>query len=464
MEIIIPSIITFLLPYLTKASDVIFEEETRNTWDKIKGFIKGEDKADEVVAKIEEGSDDKETLGAFKAIFEIKAQENEQFRQVLIELSSTYKDVIAEALQKSTYRFDSVSGDFVSGHKFYTRTVTINNHYYNTPDEEYQLSRTTADLSGLDSNPELKRSLESKLFNIKILINEKRYNDAIKLCKEVRDTHSVLPELWEYSAIGTYLVSADKSEIIDSSARTIITFLNAAKELRKSDNHPAHTAIANEISSRYFKTITNRLNKSLANNKNTYKEQLTIFKLINEFKTCYLIFPDTLYIKTFAEYLSGNKDFTWLYMEEQGTPPKKYFQLTANILLSDYSPTNQSIHRILEKLGTSFPECAKMLATVPIKFFSSRHATLFTESEYTNFIKKKKYDLDLEFSQLQTNIQLQRQSVEHLTDKYNHEKSQWFNGSATDAAYARLTAAKKGLANLISQSDNNRKLIEFYAS
>lgn len=381
----ISGIISVLVPFLTKAGEKFSEEAGKAIWDKLKSYFSDAEEK-EVITHIENGNDDSSTLNTLKVILENKIQQDDKLKDILKELTDKYAEIIEKALEQTPYRFDTQSGDVINGNKVYVETIIINN-YAKHSDRDFDIASTLSDLSKLGIKDT--KAIEGKLFTIRFHLADKNFSKALSLCDEIIDLYAIIPEVWEYKAICTYLISTDKYDIIKTSARTIILCLNQAQEAARiegtTSGRKSFEEISMEISERYFSNLINRINKSLSNSQGK-AQKAALHKLILELDTCYKIYPDTRYLKEYLKYLSGNMGFTWLFLDSAEVHEKSYIYHDG-LEVSDLSPTNLRVQTLIEAASKKINDPSYTMPEV--KFYSARYDKIIGLEEFRAKTKSK---------------------------------------------------------------------------
>ena len=140
MEHLIPNILTFILPYITKFGETFYtetiKEAAKDSWKKIKSFFQ-DSKSEKIISKVENGEDDKDTISDLKNLFEEKMLADNTFKEILLRLTNEYNTEIFEVLKRPAYKFDN-NGNVIIGNPVYK---TINNttikNYITKEDKEF---------------------------------------------------------------------------------------------------------------------------------------------------------------------------------------------------------------------------------------------------------------------------------------------------------------------------------------
>ena len=461
MESIIPNILSFILPYLTKIGETFYsetiKEAAKDSWKKLKSYFKNEE-SEKIVTQIENGTDDEETLSEFKKLFEEKFLNDNSFKEIILKITTDYNNEIIEVLKRPTYKFDNL-GNVVIGNPVYTTnnstTVTnVTNIIVRDEEEFYSLiNKNIVHLEGISN--QLKENVESKLLNVKYLINVKDYIKANEVCDEIRNLYAQVPEVWEYKAICEYFIDTQKNETIKNSARNVTACLNMAKERRNFILNNTHIEISQEIANRYFKVLINRISKIIQTSLKTYKEQIKLFKLIAELKTCFEIHNDNRFLYVYIDLLSGLKGFTWLSFA--GTNPQsKYFSLTNDVKINDNSPTSEIIQVLLSKAKGKILKNNDTKFKLPeVIFFHETFNQSFTYNELLDFKSKRKDEINSKIEILFSE-KISLEKSKNLIDKELSYKDTFINQIFNSSTITNLKNSSYSL--YLKISDVNSKI------
>jgi|GEM_PF-4852073 len=468
MEHLIPNILTFILPYITKFGETFYtetiKEAAKDSWKKIKSFFQ-DSKSEKIISKVENGEDDKDTISDLKNLFEEKMLADNTFKEILLRLTNEYNTEIFEVLKRPAYKFDN-NGNVIIGNPVYK---TINNttikNYITKEDKEFY-SLFNKNIISLNSiNNQIKENVESKLLNVKYLINIKNYSEANRVCDDIREIYSQVPEVWEYKAICEYFIDTQKDETINNSARKVLACLNIAKELRKNENGYSYNEICQEISNRYFKTIVNRISKIISNNLKTYKDQIRLFKLITELKTCFEIYNDNKYLKLYVDLFAGLKGFTWLSFNNKDAS-SKYYNLNENIKLIDNSPTSETIQNLLSKAKEKINGNRELDYNLPeIVFFYEKFGQSFNYNELLNYLKLKRNEVSNKIEMLKSdklNFERSKTELENRKRNYNGFFTKLFNKKGIAELEDTISSLSLKINETQSSIDKEKDNLKFY--
>jgi tetratricopeptide (TPR) repeat protein len=165
-------------------------------------------------------------------------------------------------------------------------------------------------------------------FNNLIAIMEKsmiagNYKEAYDYCNKALEIDPDSSALWENKAISSFWLRSD-SEIIESEAKEILTYLNAAKQSESTS--PTYEATANSLASNlffavYYRYLLKRFDYSTdGKTKNAWTSESIkqIISYLNIMDLCFNISPSTLYLETAIEELSNRKKVKWFKVSRSG--------------------------------------------------------------------------------------------------------------------------------------------------
>ena len=169
---------------------------------------------------------------------------------------------------------------------------------------------------------------DSGKFNNLIAIMEKsmvagNYKEAYDYCNKALEIDPDSAGLWENKAISSFWLRSDK-DIIDSEAKEILTYLNAAKQADA--NSPTYEATASSLASNLFFAVYYKyLQKSFdaSSNGKTYdqwsqKSVKDFINYLNVMELCFNISPANIYLDTAIQELTKLKKVTWINLDKKG--------------------------------------------------------------------------------------------------------------------------------------------------
>lgn len=468
MEIIsVVSTITAIVAYLgesaKEAGPSFFGKVGEEIFDKLKStFTTNKEK--DVIQKIEKGETDSKTMDIFEAFLESKLQTDETLLKIMSDVISTNKELVekAQAAVINDYVINT-EGDGneilnnIQGKVTITKEFAKHIHFHGIhPDEmeKFDVKVNLTKLGGL-TDEAVSREVENKLFLTSVLIKQRLYKEAARLVEEVIKIHAKISDAWEYKALLSYLIPK-KNEVIDNSAKNIIIYLGAATMLRKEEKNTSPISYAQEISRRYSITLEYKI---VAVGKSTRVEHIknaTLFKLINEYRTCYEIFPDNEYLKLFINYLIGGEGIIWLYNEE-ATGEKIY---TTNykgneLNLSDKNPTPRNIQEMVSAAARKIRETDAAYELPEPYFYSSKYEGVFSISSYFMLVKEKNLELGIRKSNLLTELKTAESNSEVIKKNIAFEANKPFYekifGTYEDRYKRELSNVEEAIKNIKAQ-------------
>ncbi|HRN47140.1 MAG TPA: hypothetical protein PKW69_03820 [Niabella sp.] len=425
---------------MTKTGEIFFsetiKEAAKESFKRIVPFFK-DTKGKKVIEEIEQGNDDMHTIQELKNIFEDKLASDNTFKETLLEITNQYMNEIAEVLKNPTYKFDNY-GNVIIGNPVYTTNnhTTINNFIINE-DKEFINLINKSSINIREIRDKLKEeTIKSKLLKVNYLIEIKDYFQANETCDEIIDLFAQVPEVWDYKAICEYFIDTQKNDTINNSARKIIACLNMAKKLYGHETSESHINISQEISNRYFKTLINRIFRIISNDIKSYKQQIKLFKLISELRTCFEINNNNKFLIAYIDLLSGKEGFTWISLNEDNNHVQKQYILSDSVIFNDNSPTSERIQVLISKVAKRIEQNKNHSYKIPeFVFFYEKFNQTFTVSELIKFLTDKTRELEvrlisLEKSRLNLNHELKDyKSFFILNQLFNSDKGRELRAS-----------------------------------
>jgi tetratricopeptide (TPR) repeat protein len=163
---------------------------------------------------------------------------------------------------------------------------------------------------------------DSARFNNFISIMEKsmvagNYKEAYDYCNKALEVDPNTAALWENKAICSFWLRSD-SEIIESEAKEILTYLNAAKQAEP--DSPTYSNTARSIASNLYFAVYYRYWRmscdwsSDGKNYDSYSAESTkkIVNFIKLMNLCFDIYAQKMYLETAVNELTGLAKMTWV--------------------------------------------------------------------------------------------------------------------------------------------------------
>lgn len=184
-----------------------------------------------------------------------------------------------------------------------------------------------SNLINLNLNDDQRNKLSNIIFLIEQSIAAGNFREAYEYCNKGLEIEATLGSLWENKAICSYWLEKTDN-IINSDAREIFTYLNAAKKV--DPNSATFKSIAEKIFLNLFNRLIYRINNlnnyvslKYLNNEHgfsvytdeAYKEAI---KIMNIIELCYDIFPEIKFLEYVINEYSGNGTLQWVEQWEDG--------------------------------------------------------------------------------------------------------------------------------------------------
>ncbi|MBK8921796.1 MAG: hypothetical protein IPM81_09825 [Saprospirales bacterium] len=132
-----------------------------------------------------------------------------------------------------------------------------------------------------------------------------QYAEASVLCDEAFAKHPQSPAGLEYKALCIYLTTP-KMKIIDNAAAQILVCLGQAREIDATSQ--TYDGIAKTIAYKYY----GHLRARIRNNKSKQYQLFVLKTLVDQFETCYRIYPDVFFLEEKVNHLSGQEGIAFL--------------------------------------------------------------------------------------------------------------------------------------------------------
>lgn len=165
-------------------------------------------------------------------------------------------------------------------------------------------------------------------FNNLVSILEKsmiagNYKEAYDYCNKALEVDPDCAALWENKAICSFWLRSD-TEIINSEAKEILTYLNAAKHA--DPDSPTYEATANSLASNLFFAVYYKYNNmyhdfsSDGKAYDSWSEDSirTFINYLNLMDLCFNISPSVLYLDTAVKELTNLEKVSWVKVTKEG--------------------------------------------------------------------------------------------------------------------------------------------------
>lgn len=203
------------------------------------------------------------------------------------------------------------------------------------------------------------------------------YKEAYDYCNKALEINPQIAALWENKAICSFWIRSN-SEVITTEANEILSYLNAAK--KADPNSPTYNNTAFSISSNLFFAVYYRYEKmkydmyDFEKNKYTSYTLRSLFEIFNYLKLmniCFDIYPETVYLKTAVNELTGLNKAKWIGLDNNNKRVNINFQENSQI---DALKTRQIYIKKIQNIeptyvAPNFPVEPEPIPTLAIVFF-----------------------------------------------------------------------------------------------
>ena len=217
------------------------------------------------------------------------------------------------------------------------------------------------------------RKIEKLLLLCRHELILKRFDKAMRLCKEAIEIGFDLQEIWEYHAL-CYFYNTDNQLIINNSAREILADLTTSNNrivIPYQDSDAIREVIANGLSASILKEY-----ESIERRDESQRNYL--IHLLEVWQVCFSIFPNVIFIKRILFELIGKGKFSWFEFNSSSYTLKS----SAAALAEGFDSVKQ-LKSLLSRLSSTEDKLSEYTEIIQLEVARELNLATFNRYFYT---------------------------------------------------------------------------------